>query len=75
MNKKRLFFNFLQKPNALQAYKTNFKRYNHRSLILDEELVLNAAFVWIDTPEGHIYWSELHNKWEIYYKNYTRNHF
>lgn len=75
MNEKRLLFNFLQKHNALQAYKTNFKQFHQRSLIRDEELMINAAFVWIDTPEGHIYWSELHDKWKTYYKNYTRNHF
>lgn len=75
MNEKRLFFDFLQKHNALKAYKRNFKQYNHRCLIFEGELELPGAFVWADTPEGHIYWSELYDKWRIYYKNYTRNHF
>ena len=75
MNKKRLFYDFLQKHNALQAYKTYFKVYRRGLGKSNKYVPLKASFLWCDTYEGYTYWSELNDKWNIYCKNYTRNHF
>ena len=70
MNYKRLFFDFLQKHNALQAYKRAFK-----ATILWSELritgyvPLGSSFTWTDTAEGHEYWRLLEEKWYDYYKS------
>jgi len=26
--------------------------------------VIDTAFIWDDTPEGHAFWSEIHDEWE-----------
>lgn len=35
------------------------------SIYLAEELI-NYAFCWADTPQGHEFWSELSREWKIY---------
>ena len=77
MNKKRLFFNFLQKHNALQAYKRAFEvtvlKYDKRP---KGYVPLGCSFIWADTPEGHEYWHALSAKWTHYYNSIkTKYHF
>lgn len=68
MNKKRLFYDFLQKHNALEAYKQAFKTSIGKDGIRGCEYVpLGASFVWARTPEGHEYWRSLDLKWCRYY--------
>ena len=75
MNTKRIFFDFLQKHNALQAYKRAFK-----ASILDSDLRRNeyvplwSSFVWADTPEGHMYWRALDEKWDYYFKSIKKKY-
>lgn len=76
MNYKRLFFDFLRKKDALEAYKRNFKKYREgtsfndvfsRNRLYSDYII--GAFSWIHTPEGHWYWRALHDEWyEIYHK-------
>ena len=72
---KRIFFNWLQKHDALKKYrhnrhifiKVNNKRgwrwiiFNYSSMDIAE--VLGVAFSWDDTPEGGQYWRNLDAKW------------
>lgn len=76
MNYKRLFFDFLRKHNALEAYKRNFKAHRgkvsfndvfHRNCLYLDYII--GAFSWSRTPEGHWYWRELQDEWyRIYHK-------
>lgn len=66
MNKKRLFFNFLQKHTALKAYKQAFYMWHDRKLYPSEYYSLGVAFVWASTPEGDAYWRSLDEKWHSY---------
>ena len=76
MNKKRLFFDFLQKHNALEAYKQAFKatilRYGRAQT--SEYIPLGGSFVWDDTPEGHVYWRLLDEKWCDYYQSIKKKY-
>jgi hypothetical protein len=70
MNKKRLFFDFLQKHNALEAYKRAFKASILGSDLRTVEYVpLACSFIWHETPEGHEYWRLLDEKWCDYYQS------
>lgn len=75
MNKKRLFFDFLQKHNALKAYKRAFKatilRYGKRT---NEYIPLGSSFVWAETPEGHLYWHALDMQWGHYFNSIKKKH-
>lgn len=76
MNKKRLFYDFLQKHNALEAYKRAFKttilRYGGRST--NSYIPLGGSFIWGDTPEGQLYWYNLDVQWERYYKSMKKKY-
>lgn len=76
---KRIFFNWLKKHDALEAYKHNrfvFMRehrirgwmcsYDYASMSVFDALGL--AFSWVNTPEGHTYWSELDEIWMYEYR-------
>lgn len=67
MNKKRLFFDFLQKHGALQAYKNAFRACHSRKIDSSEYSPLSVAFIWTYTSEGHEYWKALDIQWERYY--------
>ena len=74
MNKKRLFYDFLQKHNALEAYKRTFKTSIGRSdARVYEYIPLGASFIWARTPEGHEYWQTLDTKWGHYFYSIKRN--
>ena len=76
MNKKRLFYDFLQKHNALEAYKRAFKttilRYGRRRT--KDYIPLGGSFIWADTPEGQLYWYNLDIKWEHYFKSINKKY-
>jgi hypothetical protein len=69
MNKKRLFFNFLQENNALKAYKQAYKRFRNASVSPNEYTPLAVAFIWHGTPEGHEYWKSLDQQWHDYLRS------
>ena len=77
MNKKRLFFNFLQKHNALEAYKRALKAsIGIHDVRAHEYIPLRSSFIWACTPEGHEYWKALYIKWAYYSKSInTKYHF
>lgn len=75
MNKKRLFFDFLQKHNALEAYKRAFKASILGSTFRNTNYVpLGCSFAWADTPEGQEYWRLLDEKWYNYYKSIKKKY-
>lgn len=78
MNKKRLFFDFLQKHNALEAYKqalnASILRYGNVRVRTSEYIPLGCSFVWDETPEGHVYWSVLCDKWYDYYQSIKKKY-
>ena len=75
MNKKRLFYDFLQKHNALEAYKQAFKASIGRHDVRCYEYVpLGASFVWARTPEGHEYWRSLDIQWGRYYNSIKKKY-
>lgn len=75
MNKKRLFFDFLQKHNALQAYKRAFKAsIVKHDVRVREYIPLGGSFVWAETPEGHIYWQALDMQWEHYFNSIKKKY-
>ena len=71
MNKKRLFFDFLQKHDALQAYKRASKATIGRR---DVYTPLEGSFVWACTPEGHEYWKSLSEKWYHHFNSVKRRY-
>lgn len=75
MNTKRIFFDFLQKNNALEAYKRAFKAtIRRRSARPNEYISLGASFVWACTPEGHEYWRSLDAKWYRHFNSIKRRY-
>lgn len=69
---KRIFFNWLQKHEALQYYKKNrylFLTASSRNLgflsYIDMPItnVISSAFVWVDTEQGSSYWGDLNDLW------------
>lgn len=78
---KRIFFNWLQKHDALEKYRHNrhifIKLYYKRGLrwiisnysSMDIAEALGVAFSWGDTPEGGQYWRNLDAKWIHEYRN------
>lgn len=75
MNKKRLFFAFLQKHNALEAYKRSLKAtLGNRYVKAHEYIPLGGSFVWACTPEGHEYWKALDEKWDFHFKSIKKKH-
>jgi hypothetical protein len=77
MNYKRLFFDFLRKYGALEAYKKNFKNYRH-GISFNDVFPQNhlhgdyiiGAFSWAGTPEGHWYWRVLQDEWYLVFNKY-----
>lgn len=68
---KRIFFNWLQKQDALKAYRAA-KHKSHWAIyklmsIYDPFI---TAFPWSETPQGLPYWAVLDKKWEFYRKCY-----
>ncbi len=72
LKEKRIFFNWLQKYEALQHYKKNrhlFLTDSSRNLHLlpyvDMSIsnAISSAFVWIDTEQGSSYWGVLNDLW------------
>lgn len=76
---KRIFFNWLQKHDALEKFRHNrhvfLKSYfgqGWRNIvsysIMHVTEVLGVSFCWEDTPEGGQYWRNLDAKWlhELY---------
>lgn len=75
MNKKRLFFDFLQKYNALETYKRAFKAtIKSHNIKAQEYTPLGGSFVWARTPEGHEYWSALNEKWNSHFKSLKKRY-
>jgi hypothetical protein len=75
MNKKRLFFDFLQKHNALEAYKRSFKTtVGRRNVGTNEYTPLGGSFVWACTPEGHEYWKSLDEKWYCHFNSIKKKY-
>ena len=77
MNYKRLFFDFLRKRGALEAYKRNFKEYRGKISFNDvfsqnrlHDHYIIGAFCWSGTSEGHWYWRKLQNEWYTIYHKY-----
>ena len=71
---KRIFFNWLQKHNALEKYKHNRFVFIHKYYkgignlhcmyaFISVNQALATAFSWAHTPEGGKYWSDLDNAW------------
>jgi hypothetical protein len=72
LKEKRIFFNWLQKYEALQQYKKNrhlFLTASSRNLgflsYVDLAITnaISSAFVWIDTEQGSSYWGVLNDLW------------
>ena len=74
MNTKRIFFDFLQKHNALEAYKREFKSWHSRKLHSSEYYPLSVAFIWAYTSEGHEYWKSLSEKWDNHFKSVMKRY-
>lgn len=76
MNTKRIFFDFLQKHDALETYKRAIYDWHSRKLHSFEFYPLDTAFIWAYTSEGFEYWKSLDEKWNAYYKSIKgRYHF
>lgn len=74
---KRIFFNWLQKQNALKSFKAaRHKECNHtllhpwekyERLSIDDPF--SWAFSWARTAQGSLYWEEICMEWFLYYRN------
>lgn len=74
-----LFKDFLQKNNIdfneflLLNKNLHFKGYAFSLFenISDPCDFINYSFTWSETEQGHMYWKELHRKWNILYRRTT----
>lgn len=77
---KRIFFNWLQKQDALEKFRRNRHVFltSYRGIswrirvgysIVHVAEVLGVAFSWDETPEGGQYWRNLDAKWLDEYDN------
>ena len=77
---KRIFFNWLQKHDALEKFRHNrhefLKSYFGRGWgnrvgysVMHVSEVLGVAFSWDETPEGGQYWRNLDTKWLVEHDN------
>lgn len=83
MNKTlELFYNFLEQNKVLIEWEQNFlklriengdlTRAEYFYKMLNQNTAHNlimSAFSWSSTPQGHTYWSLLHDKWWAHYRN------
>ena len=68
---KKLFIKFLKKEKVLGQYIKNTelaKIFDNDEMIRlinqnQQTQLINLAFTWSDTNEGHTFWSQLHSKW------------
>lgn len=71
------FFLFLEEYNSKHIYIQNnnnihIKIYNYKEILNSKNsrnLILQA-FAWVETNQGHEYWSYLNNKWYLIYDEY-----
>jgi hypothetical protein len=57
-----MFYKFLEKHNAVDAFKNNIKTPKY---YLDAPLfsLIKGSFIWSDTEEGTMYWMQLNKEW------------
>ena len=58
MNSTKKFDKFLEDNSCKEQY---YENRNVKSL--DSNDLIDGAFVWHESPEGHDYWSEINRKW------------
>lgn len=81
------FIDFLKENNAYEFYMLNYYIDNNKQPGInnnfelffekmndneDSLLLLDNAFSWSETPQGHSYWSILYSKLEEYMEDYKR---
>jgi len=64
LTNRQIFVMFLKKHRKYASYKRNYAQL-HRSYQDDSDVTdfLMSAYDWINTPEGHEYWSNLDSEW------------
>lgn len=76
-----LFKSFLEKENVYSKFKKEVEKQNNLSLenYLKGRMsygfgtLIMAAFDWVNTSEGIMYWKRLNESWIMYYKNNIDN--
>lgn len=72
---KKIFYRFLREENAFTFYFKNLsedyrdasnEKLYHMVLHHPTELI-NYAFSWSNTPQGHSFWNRLNDKWKDVY--------
>jgi hypothetical protein len=64
------FYKFLVDNNALDKFLYNLKEFGKNlSNIKNKYKLINGAFIWVETPEYHDFWSNLNYKWKEYLRN------
>lgn len=74
---KKRFIQFLHENKAHTPFLNGLKnaRGEDGGLSMEEYLTkgepsvlryLTSAFIWMETPEGHFFWSSLNKKWKIF---------
>ena len=71
--KNKLLYKFLKEQGVFQRYITNACKRNGCDITKKniEEILqrcdgIGDAFIWLDTKEGHDFWSNLNEKWHDY---------
>ena len=83
MTYKQLFYNFLKYNNVLSLYKKNiynrlgyYKEYGLDPYNMEQTMCvsyLTAAFNWVTTNEGELFWSIINKKWYNILLSYNNN--
>lgn len=66
------FEKFLIEYNTMEAFRNNLpdgglnEYFNNSKHITQPLRLINSAFTWSETPQGHKYWANIENEWEIY---------
>ena len=67
----RKFISFLKRNNCYESYLkyTNYSNFYHRIINNPKHILyaIDFSFTWSKTKEGHAYWHDLYNKWQLEY--------
>jgi hypothetical protein len=60
-----LLSDFLKKHNCYHEFISNFDKNHSRMWRTNRDGAINYAFNWRASPQGHSYWSDIHDMWQM----------
>ena len=79
---KKAFVTFLKRYKVYGKFIHNLKHHRNEdpltidqfiaSIVKNPDSLIIAGFVWNDTPEHHLFWSDLSREWELNYHKWIK---